>query len=98
MVRQAPEEPKFILDNGDLDLTEETVTAIEEQAVKGRFIGVVVAPEHKADIAAALKASEHQLLRCRHGVARKQCQPHLRDRSQGARVRLGGGGGAGRHS
>lgn len=54
VVRPAPEPPAFILDDGDHDLAEETVTAIEEHAVKGRFIGVVVAPEYKADLAEEL--------------------------------------------
>lgn len=51
IVRPAPEAPRFVLDNGDHDLTDEVVEAIEEHAKKGRFIGVVVAPEHKQTIA-----------------------------------------------
>ena len=55
VVRAAPEPPRFILDNGDLDLTDEVIEAIQDHAAKGRFLGVVVSPEHHELIAIGLK-------------------------------------------
>lgn len=54
IVRQAPEEPVFILDDGDHDLADEAIEAIQDHAVKGRFIGVIVTPEHKGRLASEL--------------------------------------------
>lgn len=58
VVRPAPASPEFIADDGDLDLADEAVAAIEKHAMKGRFIGVIVAPEHKDHIATELRARE----------------------------------------
>lgn len=58
VVRSAPETPRFILDNGDLDLTEELIEAVEEHTKKGRFVGVIVAPSRKAETAAALSSAD----------------------------------------
>jgi hypothetical protein len=57
IVRSAPANAvRYLLDNGDFDLTEEVVDAIKEHAVNGRFIGVIAAPDTKAALIPALKA------------------------------------------
>lgn len=58
IVRSAPEPPRIICDDGDFDLADEIVKAVEEQTVKGRFIGVIVAPEHRDMVAMTLRARE----------------------------------------
>ncbi|MBZ5733483.1 AAA family ATPase [Nocardioides sp. TRM66260-LWL] len=55
VVRGAPEPPRFIIDDGDFDLSEEVVEAVQEQSKMGRFFGVIVAPESKQQIAAGLR-------------------------------------------
>lgn len=55
VVRNAPEPPKFIRDNGDHDLIDETIEAIQDHTIKGRYLGVIVAPEHHSDLANELK-------------------------------------------
>lgn len=57
VVRPAPEPPRFVATNAE-ELLGETVIAIREHAGKGRFVGVVVAPEHHDHVARALTADE----------------------------------------
>lgn len=56
VVRRAPEPPVFILDDGDHDVVDETIAAIQDHAIKGRFIGVVLPPEHKVQVADELSS------------------------------------------
>lgn len=54
VVRKAGQAPQFIQDDGDYDVTTEVIAAISEHAQKGRFLGVIVAPEYKPTLTAAL--------------------------------------------
>ncbi|GAB4007139.1 HelD family protein [Nocardioides ultimimeridianus] len=58
VVRPAPKEPEFIIDNGDYDVIDETIDAITEHAKKGRFLGVIVTPEFKPRLAEELTSRE----------------------------------------
>lgn len=58
VVRSAPEAPSFIVDDGDHDVVDETIAAIQDHAIKGRFIGVVLSPQHKELVASELAARE----------------------------------------
>lgn len=54
VVRSAPEAPTFILDDGDDEVIDETIEAIQDHAIKGRFIGVVLPPGLKDQLASEL--------------------------------------------
>lgn len=58
VVRSVNQEPRFVADDGDQDVTEEVIGAIIEHAKRGRFLGVIVTPHYKARLAEELRSQD----------------------------------------
>ncbi len=58
VVRPAPEPPKLVRSEDEDDLFDDAVVAVQAHAGQGRFVGMVVAPEHVGRVTSALRAKD----------------------------------------